>query len=264
MTYAALLLCAGYGTRMGALTAETPKPLLDIAGRALLDPLLDQLDGLPGLGSIHIVTNRRHAPAFSAWADERKGSLRAELILHDDGSTSNGDRLGAIGDLEFVLGRLPEIPDGALVAAGDNILRFGLDRFWRRFRDTGHTRILALEEKDKARLRRTGVLRLDGDRVVELLEKPEEPPSQWASPACYCLDRAALAGVGAYLGNGGPRDEIGRYIAHLVDRHDVRAFRLRGERLHVGHPQELDRAREILAKEPVITSTGEELHRGTD
>lgn len=259
MTHAAILLCAGYGTRMGALTADTPKPLLEVAGRPLLDPLLDQLENLPGLDAIHIVTNRRHAVAFSAWADGRRPSLRAALHLYDDGSTSNDDRLGAIGDLDFVLRRLPEIPSGALVAAGDNILRFDLAHFWHRYLDTGHTRILALEEKDPDRLRRTGVLRLDGDRVVELLEKPERPPSEWASPACYAFARPALEGVAAYLDNGGPRDEIGRYVGHLVERQDVRAFRLRGGRLHVGNPGELAHAREILTREPVVTADGEEL-----
>ncbi|MEO1369332.1 MAG: sugar phosphate nucleotidyltransferase [Acidobacteriota bacterium] len=259
MTCVAILLCAGYGTRMGALTAETPKPLLDVAGRPLLDPLLDQLEGLPGLDAVHVVTNRRHAAAFSTWADRRRASLRTALHLLDDGSTSNDDRLGAIGDLDFVLRRLPSSPSGALVAAGDNILRFGLAAFWERFTDSGHTRILALEEKDPERLRRTGVLRLDGDRVVELLEKPEKPPSEWASPACYAFARGALEGVGPYLGAGGPRDEIGRYVGHLVERQDVRAFRLRGERLHVGNPGELARAREILKREPVVTSEGKEL-----
>ncbi|MEM8994206.1 MAG: sugar phosphate nucleotidyltransferase [Acidobacteriota bacterium] len=259
MTHVAILLCAGYGTRMGALTEDTPKPLLDVAGRTLLDPLLDQLGVLSGLDTVHIVTNRRHAAAFSAWADGRLASLRPALHLHDDGSTSNADRLGAIGDLDFVLRRLPRSPSGALVAAGDNILRFDLAPFWNRFVDSGHTRILALEEKDPDRLRRTGVLRLDGDRVVELLEKPQRPPSGWASPACYAFARPALEGVAAYLAAGGPRDEIGRFVGHLVERHDVRAFRLRGERLHVGNPEELAYARETLTREPVISAHGEEL-----
>lgn len=259
MSYVAILLCAGYGTRMGTLTAETPKPLLEVAGRPMLDPLLDQLDGLSELEAIHVVTNRRHAAAFQAWAAGRRSSLRAELVLHDDGSTSNEDRLGAIGDLDFVLRRLGTPPDGALIAAGDNILRFNLSPFWRRYLDTGQTRILALEEQDRERLRRTGVLVLDGDRVQELLEKPDQPPSQWSAPACYAFARPALERVGGYLADGGRRDEIGRYVAHLVENQDVRAFRLQGERLHVGHPLELERARDLLGRGELVTSDGEEL-----
>lgn len=244
---------------MGSLTAETPKPLLRVAGRALIDPLIDQVDDLPGVEAIHIVTNRRHAAAFDGWARGRRGRLGAELVLHDDGSLSNEHRLGAIGDLAFVLRRLGAPPAGALVAAGDNILRFSLKAFWRRFRETQRTWILALEEKNRIRLGRSGVLVLAGDRVVELVEKPVEPPSTWSSPACYALSGPALAGVTGYLEGGGSRDEIGRFIGHLARTQEVYAFKLRGERLHVGHPPELERANSLLSTAPVLRSDGEEL-----
>ncbi|MEM9599072.1 MAG: sugar phosphate nucleotidyltransferase [Acidobacteriota bacterium] len=256
--YTAILLCAGYGTRLGDLTATTPKPLLPVAGRPVLDYLLDQLWDLPRLRSVQVVSNAHYAGAFDAWAEERRveaGRRGVELAVHDDGTVDNASRLGAIGDLGFVLDRIG-LPQGALVAAGDNIFRFPLRPLWDRFLDRGEPTVLALHEESTEKLRRTGVLVLDNDdRVTAFEEKPEVPPSPWACPSVYGFDRAALSRVGPYLAEGRPKDEIGRFVAHLVELGGVSARRVRGQRLHVGTVDELTAADHLLRAEPVLRST---------
>lgn len=242
----AILLCAGYGTRMGALTAETPKPLLPLAGRPVLDYLLEQLSELDGLGAVHVVSNAKYLAAFRTWAEGWR--RRFEVAVHDDGSTADAGRLGAVGDLAFALARV-EAPAGALVAAGDNVFRFSLRPLWRAFLETGRSTVLALEEDDPEKLQRTGVLELGaGDRVLRLHEKPERPPSRWACPSLYGLSARALACVGPYLAAGGSRDEIGRFVADLALRQPVYAVRTAGERLHVGSPEAWRRADEALRR----------------
>jgi glucose-1-phosphate thymidylyltransferase len=252
----AILLAAGYGTRMGELVAETPKPLLPVAGKPVLDHLLEQLLELPGLGAVHTVSNARYLGAFEGWAAGWRERLPegVELLVHDDGSHTPDDRRGAVGDLAFALRRIreraggEEMP-GAVVAAGDNIFRCSLEPLWRSFR-AGANAVLAMREDDPEKLRRTGVLELDDDRrVVRLHEKPEEPPSPWACPSIYGLQPTALARVGPYLAAGHPRDEIGRFVAHLVERERVVAVEVTGDRLHVGSPESYRRADEILRGE---------------
>lgn len=243
-----ILLCAGYGTRMGTLTTDQPKPLLPLAGRPILDYLLDRLLELSGLGALHVVSNRRYLEAFETWASTWRSRLPGHLSLevHDDGSTSSFDRLGAVGDLAFVLERI-DPSAGALVAAGDNVLRFSLEPLWRAFESTGHSQLLALREDDPQKLRRTGVLELGADnRVLRLHEKPQKPPSTWACPSLYCLNGAALNRVSGYLAADHPRDEIGRFIGHLVEVLPVHAVPTLGERLHVGSPEAYRRAEEVL------------------
>lgn len=242
----AILLCAGYGTRMRELGEAEPKPLLQVAGRPMLDYLLDSLRQLPGIASVEVVTNARFAPAFEDWAAER---ARPELPIHvhDDGTASPENRLGAVGDLAFVLRRTGIPAGGALVSAGDNIFLFGLAPFWQAFVDSGSSRVLALEEKDLGMLRSTGVLELDGERVLKLAEKPAKPASTWACPSTYAIAPQALASVDAYLeANPRGRDEIGRFVSWLVDNGTVEASRTVGERLHIGNPEELARAEELL------------------
>lgn len=248
----AILLCAGYGTRMRELGQKIPKPLVPVAGRPMLDYLLDGLSRLSGISAIEVVTNARFAADFERWAAERS---RPELpiTVHDDGTGTPETRLGAVGDLAFVLERTGIPAGGALVAAGDNIFLFDLVPFWQAFLDSGTSRLLALEETDLATLRQTGVLELEDDRVTRLHEKPADPPSIWACPSLYALDPTALAGVPAYLAGdglagGSGRDEIGRFVGWLVENGKVEASRTVGARLHVGNPEELRKAEEILRR----------------
>ncbi len=242
----AILLCAGYGTRMGALTTETPKPLLPVAGKPVLDYLLELLLELDGLDRVHVVSNSKYFPAFSAWAHGWRDRADLELTVHDDGSTGNGNRRGAVGDLDFVLRRI-DSPAGALVAAGDNIYRFSLCPLWRAFSSGDRSWVLGLEETDSEKLRRTGVLELGPeDRVVRLHEKPVSPPSTWACPSLYCFRPEALARVADYLAAGTPGDEIGRFVAHLATCEPLHACKVSGERLHVGSPEALRQAEGIL------------------
>ena len=63
----AIILAAGYATRLYPLTKDTPKALLPVAGRTILDRLLDGMRAIPEIDHIHLVTNHRFAPAFEEW-----------------------------------------------------------------------------------------------------------------------------------------------------------------------------------------------------
>ncbi|NDE75605.1 MAG: nucleotidyltransferase family protein, partial [Proteobacteria bacterium] len=94
----ALILAAGYATRLYPLTLDTPKPLLPVAGRPVLDYMLDELRAIPGLRRVIVVTNHRFASHLARWADttDAAGDLLIEVL--DDQTQSNETRLGAIGD----------------------------------------------------------------------------------------------------------------------------------------------------------------------
>ena len=86
----AIILAAGYATRLRPLTDNFPKPLLPVGGRPMLDWIVDRVEEVEDVDGIHVVTNARFADDFRSWADGRA------IDVHDDGTTSNEDRLGAI------------------------------------------------------------------------------------------------------------------------------------------------------------------------
>ena len=245
----AILLCAGFGTRLYPLTKTQPKALLQVAGKPVLDYLVDQLLSFQGLSAVHLVTNHRHLAHFERWArGVVPGFAEAGISfqLHDDGAHDNEERLGANGDLAFVLKRI-EAPPGVLIAAGDNILRFELWPVWNRFYTRQENLVLAIREVDPARLRRTGVLELNSaDRVTGFHEKPECPPSHWSCPPFYFLTSQALARLDPFLTQGDLPDAMGHLLGYLVNVAPIMAIKLEGDRLDIGDLESYRRANELL------------------
>jgi glucose-1-phosphate thymidylyltransferase len=246
----AIILCAGFGTRMYPLTRNQPKSLLPVAGKPVLDYLADQLVGLSGLEAVHLISNALFFGQFEQWRRQWEPEFSSRGIavhLYNDGITSDDRRLGAGGDLAFVMGQL-DLPDGALIAAGDNILQFELHPIWESFRTSRKNTVIAIFEEDSLKLRRTGVLKLDGDRVVGLAEKPAAPPSRWSCPPFYFLNRAALEQLQTFLSQRRPPDAMGHLIQYLVDKVPVYAVRVNGGRLDIGATDTYAKANQVLGQ----------------
>ena len=245
----AVLLCAGYGTRMYPLTRHHPKPLLPVAGRPILDYLMDQLIALEALQAIHLVTNARFFDHYNAWRTRWRKALTnrgRRLMLHNDGSTSAANRLGACNDLKLVLDRA-DVGEGFLVAAGDTIFRFDLRPLWSVFCRGRPHRLVALPETDRTRLRQTGVpLWGPGDRIRDLIEKPAWPPSHWCCPALYFLKPSAVPRLAAFLETADNTDAPGHFMGELCRREAVHAFRLNATRLDIGDMAGYRRANRLL------------------
>jgi glucose-1-phosphate thymidylyltransferase len=232
----ALVLAAGYATRLRPLTDALPKQLLPVGGRPMLDWIADKLEEIPGLREIHLVTNARYSAAFSDWARGRGG-----VVIHDDGTTSNDDRLGAIGDVAFVLERTELGADDLLAVAGDNLFDASLADYVAWWGAKGAASALAVYDVGGLGLaRHYGVVEVSPDeRVIGFVEKPAEPRSTLAATATYIFHREHLALVEPYLAAGNPADQPGNFIAWLHRREPVFAYSLPGEWHDIGTPAQL-------------------------
>jgi glucose-1-phosphate thymidylyltransferase len=235
----AVVLAAGYATRLQPLTESKSKMLLPLAGRPMLDYLVDRIEAVPDVEEIHLVTNARFAPDFEHWAAARSGA-RVPIRVHDDGTTSNDDRLGAIGDLQFTIDQAA-LDDDLLIVAGDNLFDFDLRdliEFWRA-KDDGST-IAVREIDDRELLRQYSVIEVDEKgRVVSLVEKPDEPVGTLAGVAIYVLRREHVALVRRYLDEGNVPDQPGRLFVWLYPRVPVYAYRFPGDWLDIGDRDQL-------------------------
>jgi glucose-1-phosphate thymidylyltransferase len=231
----ALILAAGYATRLRPLTDTWAKELLPVGGRPIIDSIVAGIDEVADIDEVHVVTNETKAPAFVRWAEGR------EITVHDDGTSSNDDRLGAVGDLRFVIERAA-IDDDLLVIAGDNLFDFSLVELVAFWRGKG-ARASALAVRDVGSVdlaRRYGIVALDADdRVVEFVEKPEDPPSTLAATATYLFSREHVRLVGPYLDAGQPHDQPGRYVAWLQEREPVYGWQFEGGWYDIGDHEQL-------------------------
>lgn len=234
----AVVLAAGYATRLRPLTNRVAKPLLPLAGRPMLDYLADKIDEVADVEAIHVVTNSRFAPDFEAWASSRSG--RVPVHVHDDGTTSNNDRLGAIGDLRFVIERAGLADEDLLVVAGDNLFDFSLEDYVGFWRSRGGSAIGVHDVGDLDLARQYGIVELDdSDRVVSLVEKPEQPASTLASIAAYLFPAEHAALVRQYLDEGNAPDQPGRFVVWLYPRVPVHGYRFQGDWLDIGDREQL-------------------------
>ena len=130
----AIILAAGYATRMYPLTKDRLKALLPVGGKVMLDYLMDEIATIDEVDTAYIVTNSRFFGQFSDWAAEAGIRYpRLKLDVLDDGTDSNENRLGAVGDIRFVLDHR-HVDDDLLVAASDDFFTFPLRDFVADFR----------------------------------------------------------------------------------------------------------------------------------
>ncbi len=231
----ALILAAGYATRLYPLTRDQAKPLLPVDGKPLIDSLAENISRVQAIDDLLVVTNRKFFRQFLEWAATR--SFRFSPRVIDDGTTSNDRRLGAIGDLRLVVESLG-IQDDLLVAAGDNVFPFELEKFAQFFLAKTCDVITCYPQQDIQRLRRTGVAILaDDGRVLEFAEKPDQPKSQWAVPPLYLFTRETLGEVAAYLDEGNNPDAPGSFLSWLCPRKPVYALKCKEEPRDIGTPE---------------------------
>ena len=247
----AVVLCAGFATRMHPLTERFPKPLLPVADRPVIDYLMDQLLALPRLSTVYIVTNARFFDHFlrwrKSWRRSHPGGAPAVEITND-GAAADENRLGACADLQLVLNQIDE-RSPVLVSAGDNIYRFALKPLWESFLQGGCHRVVALPETDENRLKKTGVLQLDeDDRVLRLEEKPRRPASHWICPPLYFFRDSVKTQLDTYLDASPNADAPGHFIAYLCRREPVYAFRMTSSRLDIGSIDSYREADRILRR----------------
>jgi glucose-1-phosphate thymidylyltransferase len=228
----ALILAAGYATRLRPLTDTIPKQLLPVGGRPMVDWIVDKVHEA-GIDDVHLVTNARFGPDFQAWA------AGGDVQVHDDGTTSNETRLGAIGDIRFVCERA-QIDDDLLIVAGDNLFDFSLAAYISFWRGKGGSAVAVYDVGDRELARRYGVVEVgDDDRIVDFAEKPESPRSALIATAAYLYARDHVRLVGTYLDDGNPPDQPGNLVAWLHPRVPVYAYRLPGDWHDIGDPEQL-------------------------
>lgn len=226
-----ILLCAGYATRMYPLTENFPKPLLEISGKPLIDYLIDDLSNNRLIDRYIVVSNHKFIQHFTAWRNTRSENV----IVLDDGSTHNDNRLGAVKDIQFAI-ESAKVDSDILVLAGDNLLDFSLASFVDFAKNKNSSCVMRYFENDIKKLQRTGVAEVDSDDlIISMEEKPNYPKSNWAIPPFYIFNKSALQEFKIGIESGCKVDAPGGFIEWFSKRNKVFAFVMPGKRIDIGN-----------------------------
>ena len=252
-----IVIAAGYATRLGELTRNFPKPLLQIGTSTILDRMLDDIDGIDDIDEHIVVTNHKFAPIFHQWRQQRMASAslsasgglvtrpRKPITIIDDGTETNDTRLGAVCDLLLAL---EAIDDDILVVAADNILYFSFQEFIDFFHQKRTSCIMCHEQPSVEKLQRTGVIEVDEQwRVLNMEEKPQHPRSHWAVPPFYIYRKEDLPLIRHSIENGCGRDAPGNLAHYMATRTTLHAWHMTAGRFDIGSLDPYREAQRLFA-----------------
>ena len=244
-----VILAAGYATRLYPLTLTQPKPLLPVAGRPMIDYVLDNLAPIDGLERVYVVTNAKFAGHFQKWADAYHATnSKLDFIVVNDGSTNEADKLGAIGDLHLVVTR-EHIDDDIIVVAGDNLFSQSLEGFGTLCREKNAPVQAVYDVGNPERIKTYNVITMDGDgRITFFEEKPKNPASTLTGIALYYYPRQIVPMIRQYIAEGNNPDQPGRLVQWLYPRTPVYTWTVPGIWYDIGSKETLEEANRIFAR----------------
>ncbi len=229
----AVVLAGGYATRLWPVTRHRPKMLLPVGETTVIDTILSQLETDDRIDDVFVSTNERFAGDFREHVADT-GFEKPQLSIED--TTDEDEKFGVVGALAQLVEREGIVDEDLLVIAGDNLISFDVADFLDFFEDQSAPTLAAYDVGSREKAKSYGLVELDGDRVVDFQEKPDNPPSTLVSIACYAFPAESVR-FGEYLAGGNNPDEPGWFIQWLVDHSEVHAFTFDGAWFDIGTPE---------------------------
>ena len=244
-----IVLGAGYATRLYPLTLNQPKPLLPVAGKPMIEHVIDNLNPISEIDHIYIVTNAKFAGHFQEWADGyNELHSGAPITIINDLTTDESNRLGAIGDMHLVLNQA-QIDDDTIVVAGDNLFSDSLENFGEFCRASNAPVLGVYDVGNLDEIRKYNAIEIDdGDRITFFEEKPAQPKSTLTGIALYYYPKQTLPLIRRYLDEGNNPDQPGRLVQWLYPRAPFYIWRVPGVWYDVGSKETLEEANRIFAR----------------
>jgi len=244
-----LILAAGYATRLYPLTLHKSKPLLEVGGKPIIEWLMDSLVDVQDLETVYVVTNDKFASDFQAWSKRyRDRQQKFTFKIISDGSKSDEDKLGAIGDINFVVTRENLTNNALLIIAGDNLFTESLTGFVSSAKRTEAT-VAVYDVGDAEAIKKYGNISVNAEGIITRFEeKPANPRGTLAAIALYYYSPEVLSLLRGYLADGNNPDQPGRFVQWLYRRKPVKTFQLKGRWLDIGSKETLEKADQIFAK----------------
>ncbi|MEP6956391.1 MAG: nucleotidyltransferase family protein [Chthoniobacterales bacterium] len=242
-----LILAAGYATRLYPLTLTKAKPLLEVAGKPMIEWVMDNLAPVGDIDTVYVVTNNKFAQDFQTWAkgyEQRNPERKLKVV--NDGSMDDSDKLGAIGDINLVIEREKLECDDLIVVAGDNLFSEPLTDFAAQMRGSEAT-LATYDVGDLEAIKKYSAITMDdAGMITSFEEKPQVPKSTLTGIALYGFARETIPLFAQYMTEGNNPDQPGRFIQWLYPRKRVKTFQITGTWFDIGSKETLEEANEIF------------------
>lgn len=241
-----IILAGGYAKRLWPLTKNKPKQLLSVGGRPMIEYIMEKIETQEEIDKIIISTNKKFEKSFKKWMIEYKSTKDISLVIEPTLSQEN--KLGSVGALGYLIEE-KNIDKELMVIGGDNLFEFDLKDLINYYRKKDGDIVALYDLKSIQKARNYGVAKIDKEmRIIDFVEKPENPPSTLVSTACYILSPEGVRSILTYLDKGENPDAIGFFIKWLIKRERVFGFVFSGRWFDIGSLESLKEADLIYTK----------------
>ncbi|MBQ6553907.1 MAG: nucleotidyltransferase family protein [Firmicutes bacterium] len=240
----AIILVAGYATRLYPLTKTTPKPLLNVGGKPIINYIVEQINTVKAVDEIYVVSNHKFAANFVEWAEKLNNPVPISVL--DDGTSTEETRRGAIGDIQFTIEE-KKIDDDLMIIAGDNLFTYSLEEYYDYFIEKNDDCVCVKQFDDPEMIKQLGVVLLNEEnRIIDFEEKPQQPKSNKAAFATYIYKKSTVPMIKQYLDAGNKPDAPGNFLAWLYKEKNVFAYVMNGECYDIGTHKALEEVNAIF------------------
>ena len=238
-----IVLAGGFAKRMWPLTKNTPKQLLDVAGKPMLTHVLKSLERI-NPERVIVSVNSFFATNFENYIKNYEGPLNLELFV--ESSNNEEEKLGALGALNLLFSEY-SIKGPVFIAGGDNLSNFDLNQMVRKYQETKKDVIGLYDVEDLELARLYGIAETNNESITDFHEKPSKPKSTLAATAYWLLSEKGIINFFDYISSGGDRDALGNFLAWHIQKADVKSVSFRGVWYDIGDLESYNTARKWLS-----------------
>lgn len=243
----AIILCAGYATRLYPLTIDKPKALLEIKGQTVLGNILKKVEEIPEINEAIIVSNNKFFKQFEEWQRNFSSKSRLKIKVLNDGTQSNDDRLGSIGDLVFAIST-EKINENFLAIHGDNLFNFNLKEPFLYFKNKKTNVVGLYDVANYEKAKQLGNAKIDKNgKIINFIEKPANPETTLASTGIYFYLCETISLIEDYYSKN-KSDASGNFLEFLFKKVNLYGyiFSHKYQYFDIGTLEALEQARRVF------------------
>ncbi len=238
----AIILCAGYATRLYPLTLNKPKALLPINNIPIISHIVKKIEEIKEIDEIYVVTNSKFYKSFVEWKNSLKTNKK--IIIVNDKTKSNEDRLGGIGDLWFTIQK-EKINDDILLLLGDNLFDFNIKEFVEYYEKKNNTTIGAYKINNFSDKQKFGIVSVNnGNKVIPIEDKYPTKNSNTISIGIYLLSKNDIDRIKEYMKTEKPKEGPGFLIIDWAKTKDIYSYNFEGKWFDIGSKESYEKIKD--------------------
>jgi len=239
---------------MYPLTKNQPKALLPLGGKLLIDYTIEQITMLPAVDEIIVVSNQKYIDLFEEWSKHIVCAV--PIMVLNDGSISEADFLGDIGDIYFAMSNR-KITDDVLIVSGECCVLSPLLEAHQLFTEKQCDTVFVQETNSKSFTLGQLLPIIDGEHKLLSLEKIKNisPPDVILSDMCFIkaetlplIDRYIYEGNDQYIYDDSSMYRLGSFLQWLCRERDLYTYDTKSVNHEINTIDEYEALRDNMSK----------------